>query len=135
MDSMEYDADIESKMEEEDIYDDPYQNYCRLKATAAFLQNGGRITEDWIEEHKAHVTKYAEYFPRFSMVNLENEGEEFRKKATESETILNYLDDTIRKSGTLDLRMYLILNLHMIYLCEEMFSVDALTESMQEVTM
>lgn len=111
-------------------YADPLQNYCRLKTTAVFLQTGGRVTEDWMEEHKKHILKYFEMFPRFSMINEEIEDQEFRTKAKNTETLLCYLVDSIQKTNTFNTVHYRMLNEHMIYLCETIFSEDELSECM-----
>lgn len=112
-------------------YSDPLQNYCRLKTTAVFLQTGGRVTEDWMEEHKKHIMKYFDMFPRFGEINEDITDHEFRKKAKETETLLCYLVDSIQKTRTFNTNVYRMLNEHMIYLCETIFSEDELNECMQ----
>ena len=131
---MEIDEESVEYLEmQEDLagYSNPYENYCRLQQTAVFIQNDGRITEDWMEEHKKHILKYFEIFPRLSEVNEEIEDSTFRKKAKEAETLLLCLVDSIQKSGTFNVKFYRMLNENMVYLSETMFSDDELAQCME----
>ena len=99
-------------------YDDPYQNYLRLKNTVRYLQAGGRITEDWLREHASYITKYYELFSLISCVNLEVEDTEFRKLAEETEHVLENLIERINQDEWIDIKDYLKLNINLIKMCE-----------------
>jgi len=118
----------------EDIYSNPYENYCRLKRTVTFITNGGRVTEEWMEEHRRHILKYHEIFPNFSQTNQEIEDPEFRKTAHEAETLLANLVQSIRVNRFFNVKFYLMLNQHMIKLCEYIFTEDELEFCMSKLS-
>jgi hypothetical protein len=99
-------------------YDDPYQNYLRLKNTVQYLQAGGRVTEDWLREHVAYILKYYEMFSVISDVNLEVEDSEFRNLAKETENLLQNLINCINEDEWFDINQYLKLNINLIKMCE-----------------
>lgn len=120
--------------DETDMYSDPYENYCRLKRTVTFLANGGRVTEDWMEEHKRHILKYREIFPDISETNVEIGDPEFRKTAQESEVLLQNLIRTIQTSRFFSVKFYLMLNEHLIKLTEHLFTQDELDFCMSKLS-
>lgn len=110
--------------EEDTTYDNKYENHFRLTQTVTFLTNGGRVTEDWKEEHRRHILKYREVFPNFAEVNEEVDDPDFRRTAQETEVLLANLVQSIRANRFIDrndLKFYLMLNQHMIKLCEYFF--------------
>ncbi len=117
-------------MEEEDIdmYSSPYENYLRLLQTIQTLESDARLTEDWICEHTRHIMKYREVFPDFKKINEEIEDNEFRKKASEAETVLANLVNEIKSRGTFTIKTYLLLNKRMKDLTEFIFGEDDLLE-------
>ena len=120
--------------EEEDEYSNVYENYCRLERTVTFLTNGGRVTEEWMEEHRLHILKYHEMFPNFSETNQEISDPEFRKTAREAETLLTNLVQSIRTNRFFNVKFYLMLNQHMIKLCQFIFTEDELEMCMSKLS-
>jgi len=120
-------------MEDKDIYSDPYENYCRLKRTVTFLTNGGKVTEDWMEEHTGHIMKYNEIFPQFSKTNLEVQDRKFRKKAEEAEVLLSNLVESIDHNRFFNVKFYLMLNEHMVTLTEYLFTEEELEFCMSKL--
>jgi hypothetical protein len=106
------------------MYNDPHENYCRLQRTTKFLQTGGRITEDWIEEHRRHVRKYCEIFWNMSEFHPEITDPTFRQKAKEVEVLLEYLRITF------DVRGYFQLNQDLIQMTEILMTEDDLLACM-----
>lgn len=120
--------------DEEDQYSDVYENYCRLQRTVTFLTNGGRVTEEWMEEHRLHILKYHEMFPNFSQTNQEIRDPDFRKTAQEAEVLLANLIQSIRVNRFFIVRFYLMLNQHMIKLCQHIFTEDELELCMSKLS-
>jgi len=125
---------MEDDEEEIDIYSDVYENYCRLQRTVTFLTNGGRVTEEWMEEHRLHILKYNEMFPNFSQTNLEIKDSEFRKTAQNAEVLLTNLVQSISTNRFFNVRFYLMLNQHMIKLCQHIFTEDELELCMSKMS-
>jgi hypothetical protein len=128
---------MDVSMEEEDIdmYSSPWENYLRLLNTVETLETGVRLSEDWYEEHKTHILKYRDVFMDFSTVNQEIQDESFRKKATETETILSSLVHEVKTRGIFTVKMYLLLNKHMKALCEFIHGEDELLEMLGRMRM
>jgi hypothetical protein len=120
-------------MEDEDLYSDPYENYCRLKRTITFLTNGGKVTEDWMEEHTGHIMKYNQVFPEISKTNLSVTDRTFRKTAQDAEVILRNLVESIDHNRLFNLKFYLMLNEHMIKLTEFLFTEEELEFCMSKL--
>jgi hypothetical protein len=125
---------MEDDEEEIDIYSDVYENYCRLQRTVTFLTNGGRVTEEWMEEHRLHILKNNEMFPNFSKTNLEIRDPEFRKTAQNAEVLLTNLVQSISTNRFFNVRFYLMLNQHMIKLCQHIFTEDELELCMSKMS-
>jgi hypothetical protein len=125
---------MEDDEEEIDIYSDVYENYCRLQRTVTFQTNGGRVTEEWMEEHRLHILKYNEMFPNFSQTNLEIRDPEFRKTAQNAEVLLTNLVQSISTNRFFNVRFYLMLNQHMIKLCQHIFTEDELELCMSKMS-
>lgn len=120
--------------EEEDIYSDPVENYCRLHRTVTFLENDGRVTEDWIEEHKKHILKMREVFDDLPNINPEIGDPEFRRLAYECEILLRNLVQSIRLNRIFDVNFYRTLCQNMITMCEYFFSDDELESCMSKLS-
>lgn len=120
--------------EETDVYSDKYENYCRLQRTVTFLTNGGRVTEEWMEEHRRHILKYREIIPNYAEVNQDTDDMEFRKIARETEVLLSNLVESIRVNRFFNVRFYLIFNQHMVKLCAYFFSDDELELCMSKLS-
>lgn len=85
------------------------QHYCYLLETIEFLTNNGRITEDWMEEHKKTIMTYRrEYLDDLKYVNQEINDPEFRRACQEAEPLLSKLVNTIIKQGTFHVQTYLV---------------------------
>lgn len=125
---------ITMENDEEDIYSDVYENYCRLQRTVTFLTNGGRVTEDWMEEHRLHILKYREMFPNFAETNEDIKDSDFRKTAQEAEVLLANLVQSIKVNRFFNVRFYLLLNQHMIKMCNYIFTEDELELCMSKLT-
>lgn len=67
------------------------KNYLSLVNAAKHIENGERITEDWIYEQKRRVEQWREWIPDFSLINEEREDAEFRRLCINTETIMRYL--------------------------------------------
>lgn len=128
---------MDVKMEEEDIdmYSSPYDNYLRIVNTIRSIEMGVRFTEDWYEEHKKHILKYRENFPNFHQVNQDFEDVDFRKKATEVETIMSNLVHEIEFRGTFNVKLYLILNKHLKTMCELIWGEEELLQMLGQMRM
>lgn len=120
--------------EDTDVYSDPYENYCRLERTVKFLQNDGRVTEEWMEEHRRYIMKYHEMFPNFSQTNVEIKDPTFRTTAQACEVLLNNLVQSIRTTRFFNVKFYLMLNQHMIKLCQFIFTEDELEFCMSKLS-
>ena len=131
---VEFENLVIKEEEEEDIYSDPVENYCRLHRTVTFLENDGRVTEDWIEEHKKHILKMREVFDDFPNINPEIEDPEFRRLAYECETLLQNLVQSIRLYRTFDVELYHNLGQNMLTMCEYLFSDDELELCMSKLS-
>jgi hypothetical protein len=111
------------------MYSDPHENYCRLQRTVKYLQAGGRITEDWVEEHRYHVRKYCDMFGYMSVVHPEITDPMFRQKARNVEKMLQDLKITF------DLGGYYQLNQDLIDMTNILMSEDDLLECMNKLSM
>ena len=111
------------------MYSDPHENYCRLQRTVTYLQTGGRITEDWVEEHKHHVRKYCDIFGSISRFHPEISDPTFRQKAQNVEKLLGFLKITF------DLVGYYQLNQDLIDMTMILRSEDDLIDCMNGLSM
>ena len=95
----------------EDLTDDQkFANYCRLVETIEYIESGGRITEDWMEFHKAHIHTIASFFTEgFQNLSPEIKAQEFRKIAKEVDVIMNNLLSSIHYEKTFKVGHYNIL--------------------------
>jgi len=117
-----------------DPYTDPCQNYCRIQHTVTFLTTGGRVTEEWMDEHRLHILKYHVVFPNFSQTNPDIDDPDFRKIAHESEVLLSNLVQSIRVNRFFSIKFYLMLNQHMLKMCQVIFSEDELESFMSKLS-
>ena len=120
--------------DDEDEYSDKYKNYIRLQETVTFLKNGGRVTEEWMEEHRRHILAYRETFPNFAEINEEVTDPTFRKVAQETEVLLTNLIESIRMNRFFNVKFYRMLNEHMIELCEHFFTEEELEFCMSKMS-
>lgn len=106
------------------------QHYQYLLDTIQFLTNNGRITEDWMEDHKRSIMTYRrEYMDDMKYVNSEVKDLKFREAAIDAETLLSKLVNSIIKKGTFDKKQYLMF-------CQTIiFMVDFLNEHYPEASL
>lgn len=119
---------------EQDNCSDGYENYCRLYRTVTFLKNRGEVTEDWMIEHRGYILRYREEFPDFSQVHPEVDDEHFRKNAEETEEILASLVECIHNTGFFNIVHYLMLNEHIIAICDHIFTEAELDLCMSKLS-
>jgi hypothetical protein len=86
--------------------DQKNQNFLKILKTIEYLEKDGRITEDWIEEHKKLIETYREWIPDYSVVNGDITDGEFRKMCQHTETLMCHLYYHVRVTKTLDLKVY-----------------------------
>lgn len=132
---VEYPYNSDNMEQTEFTEEEKHQNYCRIVRTIEFLQNGGRITEDWLIENIEHIKMYRSWIADFSMVNEEREDREFRKCCQETETLMQYLSRTVNMSDYFDPKVYLIFLQHMKKLCDMIMDEDDLEQCMKMLSM
>ena len=98
-------------------------NYFFLLEAIRHVQNGRRITEDWMEEQKCRILLYREFWPDLSALNPELSDYNFRAYAAESESLLSGLCDEIREFKTFTVQTYHTLNT-CLFRMSEMFDED-----------
>lgn len=94
-------------------------NYNKIVEAINFILSGGRITEDWMEEHKTRILMYREWIPDYNLIDPEIENEEFRKKAYETEVLMRNLVEAIVRTKTFNVKFYLMLLQHMGWLTDK----------------
>lgn len=123
-------------MEQPEFNDEEkHQNYCRIARTIEFLQNGERITEDWMIENIEYIKMYRSWISDFSEINLEKDDTEFRKCCQETETLMQYLSRTVNMSDYFDTKVYLIFLQHMKKICDMLMDDDDLETCMRMLSM
>lgn len=121
---------------EEEISDaQRHQNYLELLKAIEYLENGGRVTEDWTEDSKQYIRKWRQWIPDFNVVNDEREDGEFRKVCSETETIMKYLHATLDRTGYVDPKLYLLLLQHMKKILDMLESDEEFAELLSSMKM
>ena len=96
-------------------------NYEVLTQSIETMKNG-RITEDWMEDHKRQIWFYWKSFSDLSNIEPENKDVQFRAIASTGEFLLNRLVSQIKEYGAFDVTDYL-------QFCENLkFMVDYFAE-------
>lgn len=103
-----------------------YNNFLKIMATAQYLDDGGRITEDWMIEHRQLILTYREWVPDYTNVNDEIEESGFRKCCAETEILLRQLCHTIDRREWFDVKIYHIFIRHMKQILETVMGEDEL---------
>lgn len=132
---IEYSYNLASMDKQEFNDEEKNQNYCQIVRTIQFLENGGRITEDWMVENIDYIKMYRGWIADFSKVNEEREDREFRKCCEETETLMQYLSRTVHTSDYFDPKVYLLFLRHMKKLCDMLFAEDELEACMRMLSM
>ena len=112
-----------------------HQNYLELINAIKYMEDGGRVTEDWSDEGKKYVRKWREWIPDFSNINEEREDVTFRKVCNETETIMKYVHGTIVRSNYLDPKLYLLLLQHMRKMIDLITADDEMDDMMKMLSM
>lgn len=128
-------ANMEIDEENIDVYSSPATNYSRILDTIEYIEDNGRITEDWIEEHKQHILKYRTMFPNFRDINEDFEDSEFRQTAISTETIISNLVHEIKTRKTFTVKIYLLLNKNLKDLCDLIYGEQELMRMIEELSM
>lgn len=112
-----------------------FQNYMQIVNTLKFFENNGRITEDWMEEHKCVIEKWRDWIDNYSEVNPDITEKEFRKACSEIEVVLSYLIKSIKSTKTFDTRVYNVLLHKMKYICDSLFTKDEIETLMNTMSL
>ena len=86
--------------------DERYTNYKFLENTIRHVRNQERITEDWMEEHKARIIAYREFWHDMTRLNPEIKEYWFRALAVEAETLLTLLYEEILETKSFTVEAY-----------------------------
>jgi hypothetical protein len=111
-----------------------YTNYTKLIKTIEFLDKGGRITEDWVEDNKKQILHYRALIPNFGLLNEDITDHEFRFRCEETEDMMRFNCESIRNYGTFDPRVYHAMVRNMKYICDVVFTEDELIQCMELLT-
>ena len=111
--------------------DQRYANFIQLSKTCEYLENWGRVTEDWMAKHKTRIFTYRRWISDYSEVNPEIRDHDFRFRSEEIEKMLNHLCEDIKKTGLFDPIVYYGMVCHMRKICEFIFTEDELAECME----
>jgi hypothetical protein len=120
----------ESESEEEVIFTDEQktEHWLQVYNAIKFLENDGRITEDWMEDQKYHILRWRDWIPNFSTLNQEVQDPTFRLKCVYAEGIMQQLICMINQTNTFDPSVYLILLKSIEYIRSSITNVDDITE-------
>lgn len=110
-------------------------NFAKILSTTQYLDDGGRITEDWMEEHKNLILQYREWIPNYGMINQEIEDPVFRKCCTDAEILMSHLHHSIRSKKTFDVKMYHIFMRQMKQIVETVFTDDEMADLLSMMSM
>lgn len=86
--------------------DEKHANFLRIKEHI-YLLNTTRLTEDRVEDYKAHLRILRDNFADFTVVNPEIRDYRFRGGAVEAEILLSHLLHDIRTHGSFNANDYL----------------------------
>jgi hypothetical protein len=120
----------DSESDEEVMFTDEQKNENWLQVFNAiqFLENGGRITEDWMEEQKYHILKWRDWIPNFSTMNSEVEESEFRAQCLHAEETMQNLVTMIKETKTFNTDAYLCLLKSIDYIRASVTTVEDISE-------
>jgi hypothetical protein len=115
--------------------DEKYQNFLKILRTTQYLDDGGRITEDWMEEHKALILQYREWIEDFTDVNDEIKEPEFRKRCAHTETLIRQLCHSIWTTQTFDVKIYHMFMRHMKHIVETVNTDEEMADLLSMLNM
>ena len=114
--------------------DEKANNFRKVLDTIQYIRNGGRITEDWMTEHKRVILYYRDFFGDFNLMNPECKNRRFRMLAEDTELVLNHLVSEIHETGYFSVDMYLKLNSNLKRMMEVFYDMDDLCDMFRETT-
>lgn len=109
-------------------HEQKYENFLKIMTTVRYLDDGGRITEDWMEEHKKLILQYREWIPDYSVVNDEVQEVMFRTCCQETEILISHLVNSVRTTGTFPVKTYHIFMRRMKQILETVLAEDELSD-------
>jgi hypothetical protein len=112
---------------------DPSENYRMLVETINFLENRGRVTEDWVEHHKKVIARYRDAFPNFEDTNPEVDNSYFRDMAKQAEILITFLMREICLKNGIHLREYLLFCKTIRTMCEFLFDEEDLASMLSDM--
>jgi hypothetical protein len=115
--------------------DQKHQNYQRILKTIKFLENNGKITEDWFIKHSALIAMYRVWIPDFSILDTDNYDKEFRDLANETERVITTLMGLIQVYRFIDTTLYLQLVKNIKKLYENIMTERDLNDCMSKMSM
>ena len=119
----------ESESEEEMFTEDQKTaHWLQVYNAIKFLENDGRITEDWMEDQTYHILRWRDWIPNFSTLNQEVEDSTFRARCVYAEGIMQQLVLMIQETKTFDPSVYLLLLKSIEYIRASITNVDDITE-------
>ncbi len=115
--------------------DQKHQNYQRILKTIKYLENNGRITEDWYIKHKELIFTYRAWISDFSILNMDITDPEFRKMAVETERMITTLIGIINVYRFIDPILYLQFAKNIKKMYETVMTEDELNDCMSKMCM
>lgn len=96
-----------------EVYNDEEKqaNYMFLQSAIQHVQQGKRITEDWMEEQKEMILIYRDFWPDMTCLNPDIRDFRFRAQAVEAETLLTLLYEEICETNTFSVDTYHVFNM------------------------
>lgn len=115
--------------------DEKYQNFLKILRTTQYLDDGGRVTEDWMEEHKGLILQYRDWIDDFTDINDEIDEPEFRKRCAQTETLIRQLCHSISTTQTFDVKIYHMFMRHMKHIVETVNTDDDISNLLSMLNM
>jgi hypothetical protein len=115
--------------------EEKYYNYVEIVKTLEFIENNGRITEDWMEHNKWIIQKWRDMIDDYSRLNPEITSKYFRKDCTETEVLIQYLMSSIRSTKTFDIKVYVILLKKMKSMCDNVYDDQEMNNLMNTLSL
>ena len=107
---------------EEYSTEEKLSNYQFLIDAIRHVEQGKRITEDWMQEHSEKILFYRDFWPDLSLVNPDIKDHRFRAWAVEVETLLSTMCRDIKTY-----RSFSVSDYHRFNMCVRRMS-DTFTE-------
>ena len=127
--------DLVEDFEMEFSEDQKHQNFLEILTTVQYLDDGGRITEDWMEESKNQILMYRSWISDYSQVNEEIGDKVFRKCCFDTEVLLRQLCHSIHSTKTFDVKVYHMFMRKMKQIVEQIVSEDEMVALLSGMSM